>query len=62
MAKGWLKILLAIVAIGFGYYMTQLWPTLRPEDPSDIILLVGAVVALASFVSLHFLTKGSGGD
>jgi len=61
MAKGWLKVLLAIVAIGFGYGMTILWKDLRPDDPQDTVLAVGAIVAVASFVSLHFLTKGGGG-
>ncbi len=62
MAKGWLKVLLAIVAIGFGYGVTQIWPQLRPEDTQETLWAIGAVVAIASFVSLHFLTKGGGGE
>ena len=61
MAKGWLKVLLAIVAIVFGYGITQFWPQLRPDDPQETVWAVGAIVAVASFVSLHFLTKGGGG-
>ena len=60
MAKGWLKVLLAIVAIAFGYGVMQLWPNLRPEDPQETLWAVGAIVAVAAFVCLHFLTKGGG--
>lgn len=62
MAKGWLKVVVAIIALGFGYGATQFWQLTRPDDSFDILLGVGVVVAIASFVSLHFLTKGSGGD
>ncbi len=62
MAKEWLKIVIAIVALGVGYGATEFWRLLRPEDPLDILLGVGVVVAIASFICLHFLTKGSGGD
>ncbi len=62
MAKGWLKIVTAILALAFGYGATEFWRLLRPDDPLDTFLAIGIIVAVSSFACLHFLTKGSGGD
>ena len=60
MAKGWLKIVLLIVSLILGYGIMQFWPNLRPDDPPEWAWGAGLAVAFASFVSMHFMTKGGG--
>lgn len=62
MASGLVKVLAAILALGFGVGMAYFWSTLRPEDELLTLIGVGAVTAIASFACMYFLTKGSGGD
>ncbi|MFH2106670.1 MAG: hypothetical protein ABII22_05375 [Candidatus Micrarchaeota archaeon] len=62
MAKGFLRVVLALISIGIGYGLTIYWQSLRPGDDSNTVLIIGVVGAIASFTCLHFLTKGSGGD
>ena len=47
-----------IIGGGIAYFWTQL----RPDDDFNTLLGVGIVGTIASFISLYFLTKGSGGD
>ena len=60
MAKTFLRVIVGIIAIGFGAGFAYFWSTLNPADDIWTLVGVGAVVALASFSCMYFLTKGSG--
>lgn len=60
MAKTWLLVLLAIVAIVIGAVMFYLWGDLRPEDDELTKWGVAIATGLAGFTSLYFMTKSGG--
>ncbi len=62
MSSKFIKVLAFIFAAVIGVGLANFWTTLRPEDDFMTVLGVGIVGTLASFTSLYFLTKGSGGD
>lgn len=62
MASKFVKVLAGIFSIIFGVGIAYFWQTLRPDDSFDIVIGVGIVGVIASFISVYFLTKGSGGD
>lgn len=55
-------VLVGIVALVIAYAFVNFWPTLRPGDDQTTVILVGVVTFFAAFISLYFMTKGSGGD
>jgi hypothetical protein len=62
MAKTGRMVLVGIVALVIAYAFVNFWPTLRPGDDQTTVILVGVVTFFAAFISLYFMTKGSGGD
>ncbi len=62
MASKIVKVFAFILAVVIGFGLANFWMTLRPDDDFMIVIGVGVVGTLAAFVSLYFLTKGSGGD
>ncbi|MBI5051281.1 hypothetical protein HZC08_00835 [Candidatus Micrarchaeota archaeon] len=62
MSKTLIKVLTGLLSLIFGYGLYYFWNSLRPNDDFMVQVGVGALGFLASFVCLHFLTKGSGGD
>lgn len=49
-------ILAGIIGAGMAYF----WSTFRPADTLEVLVGVGIVGALASFVVLYFMGKGQG--
>lgn len=60
MAKTWLLVILAILALVFGGGMFYLWGDLRPTDEETVKWGVAILTGFATFVSLYFMTKGGG--
>ena len=60
MAKTWLRVFLALISIGIGYTAVQFWQVTRADDPIETLVAIGGIVAIASFVSMYFMTKGGG--
>ncbi len=54
-----MKVIIAIVAIGIGVGVTYIASDILPMD-MNMQIIVGVVLTLASFVSLHFMSKGNG--
>ncbi len=55
-----INIVKAIISIGIGMGIAYFWSTLRPYDEFNVLLGVGTVGALASFITLYFMGKGQG--
>ncbi|MDD5022960.1 MAG: hypothetical protein PHU63_02215 [Candidatus ainarchaeum sp.] len=58
--SGAITVVKGLVSICIGAGLAYFWSTLNPNDSMEILIGVGAIGALASFVSLYFMGKGQG--
>jgi hypothetical protein len=60
MAGTFVKIVVAVGSIVIGVGLTWFYHTVVPSTSQNTLILLGIVMVLASYVSLYFMTKGSG--
>jgi len=61
MASSLIKVIVFIGSLALGIGVTLFYDSIMPGTDLNILILMAIVMTLASFVSLYFMTKGSGG-
>jgi len=55
-----LSIVKVVIAIAVGVGLAYFWSTLNPNDSFEMLVGVGAVATVASYISLYFMGKSQG--
>ncbi len=61
MASSLVKAIVFIGSLILGIGITMFYDSIMPGTDLNILILMAIGMTLASFVSLYFMTKGSGG-
>ena len=61
MASSLVKVIVFIGSLLLGIGITMFYDSIMPGTDLTILILMAIGMTLASFVSLYFMTKGSGG-
>ena len=61
MASSLIKAIVFIGSLALGIGVTMFYDSIMPGTDLTMLILMAIGMTLASFVSLYFMTKGSGG-